>query len=150
MPTHLGGLSLQHLSPKSMNSFPWIILSFSVWFVWFGGAMSELGTLPENYPPPTHSFLSICESTVYCMNNILYMHPLDQCSTFIMHWPRANLRPIHYTKCPPNRIEKWSQICCISKHNKVGFALLSTREANFFIPHVGAIQTPPWQYAKVV
>ena len=31
----------------------------------------------------------------------------------------ANLRPLYYTKCPPNRIEKWSQICCISKHNKV-------------------------------
>ena len=76
------------------------------------------------------------------MNNILYMHPLDQCSTFIMHSPRANLRPLYYTKCPPNRIEKWSQICCISKHNKVGFALLSTREANFFMLHVRAILRP--------
>ena len=36
--------------------------------------------------------------TLYRVNNILYMHPLDQYPTFIMLWDVANLRPIRYTR----------------------------------------------------
>ena len=80
--------------------------------------------------------------TVYRVNNILYMHPLDQYPTFIMLWDVANLRPIHYTKCPPYSKEKWSLICCISKHNKDGLAKVSTRESNSFKVDVWAILRP--------
>ena len=44
-------------------------------------------------PTPFYPYVKVL-FTVYRVNNILYMHPLDQYPTFIMLWDVANLRPI--------------------------------------------------------
>ena len=107
------------------NLFPWspwinfhVIFSLTclVWGsnVWVRYPSWKLSPQPTLFYPYVKVLF-----TLYCVNNILYMHPLDQYPTFIMLWDVANLRPIRYTKCPPYSKGKWSRICCISKQTKL-------------------------------